>query len=144
MDTLKHAAGVPPEKVVKSHGSFVGRSCIECHAELPADRMKKHLAGSVPKCETCAGLAQPNIIFLGESLPREFHMGPRVVEEADLVIITGSSLSVYPFAALPGRAREGVVRVLINNEEVERSLSVVGGWKDGVVKDHSTQEARIV
>ncbi|PWW77702.1 DHS-like NAD/FAD-binding domain-containing protein [Tuber magnatum] len=202
MDMLKRAAGVPPEEVVKAYGSLVGRSCIECHAELPTDRMKKNLPGSVPKCETCAGLAQPNTIFLGESLPREFHMGPSMVEEADLVIITGSALRVYPFAALHGRAREGAVRVLINNEkagvggrvddalllaekleevwrlvrggrgkkaeveaggngdaepvekldmkvgrlteEVERSLSVAGGWKDSVMKDHSTQEAWIV
>ncbi|PWW78707.1 DHS-like NAD/FAD-binding domain-containing protein, partial [Tuber magnatum] len=187
IDTLERAAGVPPEKLVEAHGS----------------------------CETCTGLVKPNIVFFGESLPSEFHMGLRMVEEADLVIIMGSSLSVYPFAALPGRAREGAVRVLMNNEraggiggraddvlllggcdrgvgrlaeelgwteeleevwrsvgggtdkeaeaeaessesaepvesmnekvgrlteEVERSLSVVDGWKENVVRDLSTQE----
>ncbi|PWW78690.1 DHS-like NAD/FAD-binding domain-containing protein [Tuber magnatum] len=168
IDTLERAAGVPPEKLVEAHGS----------------------------CETCTGLVKPNIVFFGESLPSEFHMGLRMVEEADLVIIMGSSLSVYPFAALPGRAREGAVRVLMNNEragglelgwteeleevwrsvgggtdkeaeaeaessesaepvesmnakvgrlteEVERSLSVVDGWKENVVRDLSTQETRI-
>ncbi|KAG0639566.1 hypothetical protein HOY80DRAFT_1136654 [Tuber brumale] len=121
-----------------------------------------------------------------------------MVEEADLVIVMGSSLSIYPFAALPGRAREGAVRVLINNErgvrklaaklgwaeelkevwgsvgggsdkkaeveaessedaklvesidakvgrlteEVERSLSVVDGWKDKVMKDTDCQNGR--
>ncbi|KAG0640714.1 DHS-like NAD/FAD-binding domain-containing protein [Tuber brumale] len=102
IDTLERAAGVPPEKL----------SCIDCHTEYPADMTKKHLlAGSVPQLK-------PNIVFFGESLPREFHMGLRIVEEAGSVVIMGSSLSAYPFAALPGQAREGAIRVLINHQRV--------------------------
>ncbi|CUS06758.1 unnamed protein product, partial [Tuber aestivum] len=126
---LEGAAGVPPDKLVEAHGWFAGQSCIDCHAEYPADRMKKHLlAGSVPQCETCTGLVKPNIVFFGESLPREFHIGLRMVEEADLVIMMGSSLSGYPFAVLPERAREGAVRVLINNEKA----GGIGGRAGGV------------
>ncbi|CUS11426.1 unnamed protein product, partial [Tuber aestivum] len=91
--------------------------------------MKKHLlAGSVPQCETCTGLVKPNIVFFGEGLPREFRIGLSMVEEADLVIMMGSSLSGYPFAVLPGRAREGAVRVLINNEKA----GGIGGRPGGV------------
>jgi len=130
VDTLERAAGVPPEMLVEAHGSFAGQSCIDCHAAYPADKMKEYLlAGSVPHCEACAGLVKPDIVFFGESLPREFHMGLSSVEEADLVVVMGSSLKVYPFAALPGRARAGAVRVLINNE----SAGGIGGRADDVL-----------
>ncbi|KAG0137540.1 DHS-like NAD/FAD-binding domain-containing protein [Tuber indicum] len=127
IDALERAARVPPEKLVEAIGSFAGQLCIKCHAECPADRIEKHpLARSDPRCETCTGLVKPNIVFLGESLSRESHMRLRMVEEADLVIIMGSSLSVYPFAALPAQAREGAVRVLINNERA----GAIGGRAD--------------
>jgi NAD-dependent histone deacetylase SIR2 len=63
-----------------------------------------------------------------------------MVEEADLVIIMGSSLSVYPFAALPGRAREGAARLLINNERAggigarADDVLLLGGCDQGVRK----------
>ncbi|KAG0644889.1 DHS-like NAD/FAD-binding domain-containing protein [Tuber brumale] len=130
IDTLERAAGVPPEKLIEAHGSFAGQSCVDCRVPYPADEMKEHLlAGSVPKCGACTGLVKPDIVFFGESLPREFHMGLRMVEEADLVIVMGSSLSVYPFAALPGRARQGAVRLLINNERA----GGIGGRADDVL-----------
>ncbi|KAG0633540.1 DHS-like NAD/FAD-binding domain-containing protein [Tuber brumale] len=84
-----------------------GQSCIDCHAAYPADKMKDLLARSV-LCETCAGLVKPNIVFFGESLPREFHMGLRMVKKADLVIVMGSSPSIHPFAALPGWQERGL------------------------------------
>ncbi|CUS12184.1 unnamed protein product [Tuber aestivum] len=130
IDTLERAAGVPPEKLVEAHGSFAGQSCIDCHVAYPADKMKEHLlAGSVPKCEACAGLVKPNIVFFGENLPGEFRTGIGMVGEADLVVVMGSSLSVYPFAALPVRAREGAVRLLINNERAGE----IGGRADDVI-----------
>jgi len=141
VDTLERAAGVPPEKLVEAHGSFAGQSCIDCHVAYPADKMKEYLlTGSVPYCEACAGLVKPDIVFFGESLPRAFHMGLGTVEEADLVVVMGSSLKVYPFAALPARARPGAVRVLINNERAggigvrADDVLLLGGCDDGVRK----------
>jgi len=103
--------------------------------------MKEYLlAGSVPYCEACAGLVKPDIVFFGESLPMAFHVGLGSVEEADLVIVMGSSLKVYPFAALPGRARQGAARVLINNERAggiggrADDVLLLGGCDEGVRK----------
>ncbi|CUS06762.1 unnamed protein product, partial [Tuber aestivum] len=139
IDMLEHAVGVLPHKLIEAHGSFAGQSCIDCHTEYPADRMRKHLlAGSMPQWETCTRLVKPNIVFFGESLPREFHIGLRMVEEADLVIMMGSSLSGDPFVEFPGQAREGAVRVLINNERAGGiggrvgSVHLLGGCDQGV------------
>lgn len=70
--------------------------------------MKKHLLARNVVCEDCSRLVKPNIVFFGESLPREFHVGLRMVKEADKVIVMGYSLSIYPFAALPGRKEMGL------------------------------------
>lgn len=75
---------------------------------------------SVPHCreENCDGLVKPEIVFFGEQLPEEFLMNKGLPAEADLCIIMGTSLSVFPFAALPQFCTESTPRVLINQEQV--------------------------
>ncbi|KAL8848560.1 MAG: hypothetical protein Q9221_006449 [Calogaya cf. arnoldii] len=74
----------------------------------------------VPYCtETeCKGLIKPDIVFFGEALPEEFHQSKGLPSQADLAIIIGTSLSVQPFASLPGYCAEGVPRLLLNSERV--------------------------
>lgn len=72
---------------------------------------------------------KPDITFFGEALPPTFHKNLALVGEADLAIIMGSSLSVYPFAALPGRCSDNCARVLINME----SSGGIGTRRDDVV-----------
>jgi NAD-dependent deacetylase sirtuin 2 len=59
----------------------------------------------LPKCEKCKeGIVKPDIIFFGEMLPERFQMlADRDFEQADLLIIMGSSLVVQPFASLVDR-----------------------------------------
>ena len=75
---------------------------------------------SVPKCtsESCDGLVKPDIVFFGEALPPDFFENRSLPSEADLCIVMGTSLSVQPFASLPGFCSEGVPRLLINGEQV--------------------------
>lgn len=74
----------------------------------------------VPHClaPKCNGLVKPDIVFFGESLPEEFHRNRPLPSSADLCIIMGTSLTVQPFASLPGFCAEGVPRLLINSERV--------------------------
>lgn len=125
IDTLELAAGVPKEKIVFAHGSFEGQSCIDC--KLPADReeMEKAVMEAEPmKCIECGGLVKPNITFFGESLGSEFHDSlveletPVEAGGPGLVLVMGSSLSVYPFATLPQLVSSSCPRLLINQEEV--------------------------
>ncbi|KAF4122855.1 NAD+-dependent protein deacetylase SIR2 [Geosmithia morbida] len=122
IDCLERQAGVPSDLIVEAHGSFATQRCIECKKEFPAEEMRQHVdRGEVPRCheDDCNGLVKPDIVFFGESLPREFDRQAHVrMENADLVLVVGTSLSVYPFAALPDMADPTVPRLLFNLEQV--------------------------
>ncbi|KAM6482791.1 DHS-like NAD/FAD-binding domain-containing protein [Trichoderma sp. SZMC 28011] len=119
IDCLERAAGVPADKIVEAHGSFATQRCIECKVEFPDAEMRAHVTrGDVPKCNDCKGLVKPDITFFGEALPRDFSEKSHNTAMADLVLIIGTSLTVYPFASLPEMARKGIPRVLFNMEKV--------------------------
>jgi len=101
--------------------------------------MEPHFAGgTVPRCDGCGGLVKPGITFFGEALPPEFHDSVGLVTEADLVIVMGSSLRVFPFSMLPETCSEKAVRLLINNERTggigsrRDDVVVLGGCDQGV------------
>lgn len=121
IDSLEREAGVPDEKIVEAHGSFARQRCIDCGTPYPDDQMKETIAKKdVPYCLTpqCNGLVKPDIVFFGEQLPAEFFKNRELPAVADLCIVLGTSLTVQPFASLPGFCSEGVPRVLINSEQV--------------------------
>ncbi len=121
IDCLEREAGVPGEKIVEAHGSFARQSCIECKSPYPDDLMRRTIQNKeVPHCLTpqCNGLVKPEIVFFGEQLPEEFHRNRALPGAADLCIVMGTSLSVQPFASLPGFCTEGTPRLLINLERV--------------------------
>ncbi|KAK1985382.1 Sir2 family protein [Colletotrichum cereale] len=119
IDCLERRAGVPDGKIIEAHGSFATQRCIECGTTFPADRMQKHVQDEVvPKCDTCGGLVKPDIVFFGEALPESFRNNTHLPAMADLVIVLGTSLSVYPFAGLAEASRSGIPRLLLNRERV--------------------------
>jgi len=72
----------------------------------------------VPHCPLCDGIIRPNVTFFGESLPKTFHEHSlRDLKEADLLIVIGTSLKVYPFAALVNDVSPTTPRLLFNLEE---------------------------
>jgi NAD-dependent histone deacetylase SIR2 len=121
IDCLEREAGVPSEKIVEAHGSFATQRCIDCRTPYPDDQMHETIMkAEVPHCITpqCNGLVKPDIVFFGEALPDSFREHSPKVAQADLVLIMGTSLSVQPFASLPGFTPEDVPRVLFNLERV--------------------------
>ncbi|CCX34054.1 Similar to NAD-dependent protein deacetylase hst2-1; acc. no. Q5AW69 [Pyronema omphalodes CBS 100304] len=129
IDTLELAAGIPREQIVFAHGSFAGQHCIECKKEYDRVELEDHVRKAEPAFCECGGLVKPDITFFGEALPAEFHESLDLVEEADLVVVMGSSLSVYPFAALPQRVLDDTPRLLINMEKVGE----IGSRREDVV-----------
>lgn len=122
IDCLEREAGVPGELIVEAHGSFATQRCIDCKKEFPDDIMKQHvLSGEVPHCvnkESCNGLVKPDIVFFGEALPSAFFHSLPLLEQADLALVMGTSLTVHPFASLPERLEDDCPRVLFNMERV--------------------------
>jgi NAD-dependent histone deacetylase SIR2 len=120
IDGLERKAGIPWSQIVNAHGSFAKQSCLECRTAFPDDLMAQAIEKKeVPHCQRpgCGGLVKPDIVFFGEQLPNEFHLNRSLPMAADLCIIMGTSLSVQPFASLPGFCKEGVPRLLINREQ---------------------------
>ncbi|KAK6340543.1 Sir2 histone deacetylase Hst2 [Orbilia brochopaga] len=126
IDTLERAAGVPGDKLIEAHGSFASQRCIDCKEPYPDDLMRASLESSVsppdiPTCiatPQCNGLVKPDIVFFGEPLPAAFAESTKELEDVDLAIVMGTSLTVYPFASLPMRVVRGPPRLLINKERV--------------------------
>ncbi|KAI5791985.1 putative SIR2 family histone deacetylase [Geopyxis carbonaria] len=141
VDTLELAAGIPRDKIVFAHGSFAAQSCIDCKAPY-TDRDGFEAAvreARVVYCPApCGGLVKPDITFFGEALPAEFHDSLSIVGEADVAVVMGSSLSVYPFAALPQQVPEDVPRLLVNRELAgdlgtrREDVTWLGGCDEGV------------
>ncbi|KAK4184590.1 NAD-dependent protein deacetylase hst2-1, partial [Podospora australis] len=121
IDCLERAAGIPGDLIIEAHGSFATQRCIECKTPFDDAKMREHVSrGEVPRCEQpqCDGLVKPDIVFFGEQLPKAFFEKRDLVEDADLVLVLGTSLQVHPFAGLPNLAPERVPRVLFNMERV--------------------------
>lgn len=121
IDCLERAAGVPSELIIEAHGSFASQRCIDCKIPLPDAEMRRCVESASPAIcvrDGCGGLVKPDIVFFGEQLPDTFFNNVTVPQEADLVIVVGTSLSVHPFASLPSMARDGVPRLLFNMERV--------------------------
>lgn len=121
IDCLERKAGVPDDKIVEAHGSFAHQRCIECQSDFPAELMKQAIRRrEVPYCTqaSCKGLVKPDIVFFGESLPEEFQRTRTLPAAADLAIVMGTSLTVQPFASLPGYCSEGIPRLLVNSDRV--------------------------
>ncbi|GAP87157.2 putative NAD-dependent histone deacetylase SIR2 [Rosellinia necatrix] len=121
IDCLERAAGVPPELIVEAHGSFATQRCVDCKRPYPDAEMRKCVeSASLPICvrDGCFGYVKPDIVFFGEQLPNAFFENATVPQEADLVIVIGTSLTVHPFAGLPRLARDSVPRLLFNMERV--------------------------
>ncbi|THH11147.1 hypothetical protein EW145_g847 [Phellinidium pouzarii] len=121
IDTLERAAGVPSDKIIEAHGSFADQHCIKCRAPYPHDKIKAKIEEQeIPVCEKpgCGGYVKPDIVFFGEDLPPAFSAGVRHLRKADLLIVMGTSLTVYPFASLTGLVPKECPRLLLNLEDV--------------------------
>jgi NAD-dependent deacetylase len=120
VDGLHLKAGSSREKTIEIHGTAMGVICIDCGRS--ADREEIHrrvLAGDeAPVCDTCGGPLKPATISFGQAMPeRETAAAFRAATDCDLMIVAGSSLVVYPAAALPEEAvRAGASLIIVNRE----------------------------
>ncbi|ORC87668.1 putative silent information regulator 2 [Trypanosoma theileri] len=123
IDGLERVCGIPESLLVEAHGSFSSASCIDCHTEYDlAAATREARGGNVPHCAKCGGVVKPDVVFFGEGLPDTFLHALRSVEEAELLLIMGTSLQVHPFAQLALGVRHNVPRVLFNLERVGGSM----------------------
>ncbi len=112
IDGLHQKAG--SKKVYELHGSVLRNYCQECGKFYPAEFVKN--ASAVPRC-TCGGIVKPDVVLYEESLDYDtMEKAVLAIHKADLLIVAGTSLTVYPAAGLINYYR-GNRLVLINRDE---------------------------
>lgn len=96
IDGLHQAAG--SEKVFELHGSVHRNYCLKCGKFYTAEDIER--STGVPRC-TCGGLIKPDVVLYEEGLDQKCLMGAiQAIAQADLLIVGGTSLTVYPAAGL--------------------------------------------
>ena len=112
IDGLHFAAG--SKRVFELHGSILRNYCMDCGKFYDATYIQE--TTGIPKC-SCGGTIKPDVVLYGESLDDDCIRGAlRAIANADLLIIGGTSLSVYPAAGLIDDYR-GDRLVLVNKSE---------------------------
>jgi len=117
IDMLHQRAG--SKRVYELHGSPAIHVCRACGFEMGFDEAAAIVkAGGVPTCPKCAQPLKPAIVFFGEKLPKAAWNGAEAeTERADLMLVLGTSLAVYPAAYLPERCRESGADIVIVNAQ---------------------------
>ena len=120
IDDLHQRAGLPPAAVIELHGNATRARCLDCGAAYTRDALHARLEAGVdvPDCERCGGVVKPHTILFGETMPAAaVEEARRRATAADLFVVLGSSLVVYPAAYLPRYARQGGATLAIVNLE---------------------------
>ncbi len=94
IDGLHQKAG--SKKVYELHGSVYRNHCMNCGKFYSAEEIAR--GRGVPRC-TCGGIVKPDVVLYGEPLDDETVSGAvRAIQAADLLIVAGTSLTVWPAA----------------------------------------------
>jgi len=114
IDGLHQKAG--SRRVYELHGSVLRNYCVRCGKFHSAEFIRD--AAGIPRCD-CGGTVKPDVVLYEEGLDQStIEKSVRAIYEADLLIVAGTSLTVYPAAGLINYYR-GNRMVLINRDETD-------------------------
>ena len=117
IDGLHQMAG--SKNVFELHGSVQRNTCTKCGAHFGIEHIEASAAAAdkIPRCTKCGSIVKPDVVLYGEGLDDAVVDGAtRAIALADLLIIGGTSLLVYPAAGLVNYFR-GERIVIINKTE---------------------------
>ncbi|MDR1788412.1 MAG: NAD-dependent deacetylase [Treponema sp.] len=117
IDLLHQKGG--SRRVIEVHGSPAVHYCMRCPGvRMPfAEAAAIVKGGGMPRCPKCGRTLKPAITFFGEALPSDaLHDAVKEAQEADLMLVLGTSLTVQPAASLPlYTLRQGGDIIIVNN-----------------------------
>ena len=104
VDGLHARAG--SREIVEVHGSLREAECIHCGVRVPMADVLPDLP--LPSCPECGEILKPGVVMFGELLPAQaIERAQELAKGAGLLLVVGSSLEVYPVAALPEETLAG-------------------------------------
>jgi len=126
IDNLHEEAG--SEKIFHLHGTTSTNHCPGCKREYSLEEIKS--MEMVPKCD-CGKVIKPDVVLYGENLPQKaWDDSIKAIRAANVLIIAGTSLSVYPAATLID-CFKGEYLIIINRDTTNRD-----GFADIVIQDN--------
>lgn len=130
VDNLHQDSGIADDKVIEIHGNASYAKCLECQVRYEFEALRARWeADEDITCSACSGLIKAATISFGQAMPeKEMEKATEEALRADLFLVLGSSLVVYPAAGLPLLARDAGARLAIINlepTELDRKADLV-------------------
>jgi NAD-dependent SIR2 family protein deacetylase len=129
VDNLHLKSGIRPHMIAELHGNSTLMKCLECDSRFGKgeigwdDRVwgkgyrTQPVRSGQPKCPDCGGRIISSVVNFGDPMPpKEMALAEQHSSECDLFLVIGSSLVVYPAAAMPRLALEAGARLVIINK----------------------------
>ncbi len=124
IDALHHLAG--SRRIIELHGSYWTASCTKCTqggirgatGEWWDEAVRTGPNAPIVNCSFCGGVIKPDVVFFGEAV-NGFEAAATMVAQCNLLLVLGSSLTVYPAAILPSLAAGKVMVVNRGNVMLE-------------------------
>lgn len=128
IDLLHQKAG--SQQIWELHGSPGTHHCLNCGYAMDFNMVRVLLnTQTVPHCPHCNGIIKPDIVFFGEMLPElALEKAAWHAEHADLMLVLGTSLTVYPVAGIPNITLQNGGEIAIvnaNSTSMDASASFV-------------------
>jgi NAD-dependent deacetylase len=109
IDGLHRRAG--SRRVREVHGHLETGTCLDCRRSLPMSQLLEQVDDGVipPRCRQCGEVVRPDVVLFGDPLPECFATARAESAEADVMLVIGTSLTVWPVAGLPALTRSLVI-----------------------------------
>jgi NAD-dependent protein deacetylase/lipoamidase len=120
IDGLHQASGIPDGKVIELHGNGTYARCLDCYERYELGPIRESFLAdeTLPLCRACGGIVKTATISFGQAMPEvAMAQAEREVLAADLCLVAGSSLVVFPAAGFPVMAKRNGARLAIVNRE---------------------------
>jgi NAD-dependent deacetylase len=118
VEGLQQKPGACPERIVEIHRTLLDVVCMACGDRAPMQRaLARVRAGEVaPACVLCGGILKSATMSLGQSLvAADLRCAEQAARQCDLMLAVGSSLTVFPVAAIVPLVKQCGARVVIVN-----------------------------
>ncbi len=123
VDNLHQVGGLSSEDVTEIHGNATFAVCVDCKEKIDLSLIHEKFkeTNEPPLCNSCNGYIKTATISFGQPMPEKEMQRAQVESlKADLFVVVGSSLVVFPAASLPLVAKEnGAKLVIINREKTD-------------------------
>jgi len=136
VDGLHQAAGSDPARVIEIHGTLQEVECLDCNERAPMTKaLSRVVAGEEdPNCRSCGGMLKSATISFGQGLVAEdLARAQQAAQDCDLILAIGTTLAVYPIAAMVPIAKEAGARVVILNGEATEMDSIADAVLTGSI-----------